>query len=200
MKIQIKILDKEFYSHDYSKPNNAIWYQGDYVTDTSKLPNYATPGSAAIDLVCTEDYTIYPGERVMIGTGLAIWIGSGDETNLGLAKENGWGIAAHIIPRSGLGTRGLVLANLQGLIDADYQGELKVSAWNSNNKPDESEVMVYDYPARMIKNPENSIILKPGDRIAQMYFAPVIKCDWDIVEDFIENTERGYGGFGSTGS
>lgn len=177
MKIEIKILNKEFYQSSVQLADDSTSY---------KLPSYATLGSAAIDLVCTKDYTIYPGERVMIGTGLAIWIGSGDETTLGLAKENGWGVGGVIIPRSGLGTKGLVLANTVGLIDEDYKSELKISAWNSNCR---REITLYH---------EDRIELKAGDRIAQMYFAPVIKAEWQIMDEFTD-PEVTHQGFGSTG-
>lgn len=179
MKIQLKILDKGLYSG-------------------CLLPDYATQGSAAIDLIATRDYTIYPGARVMIGTGLAIWIGSSTRSTAIVHNKESIGnmsIAGFIIPRSGLGTKGLVLANTIGLIDEDYQGELKISAWNSNK-------FIYDKElgqATNCRGEDLTIVLKAGDRIAQMYFAPVIKAQFDIVEEFTESTERGSGGFNSTG-
>lgn len=165
MKIELKVLNKQFY-------------------EGRTLPHYQTSGSAAIDLYCTEDVTIYPGETKMIATGIAVHINS---TN----------VAALILPRSGLGTRGLVLANTIGLIDSDYQGELKISAWNRNKITDFKNVS-----DSIEKNPyyHNRIIkLKTGDRIAQLIFVPVIKAEFDIVEEFSTGTERGVGGFGHTG-
>jgi len=164
MKIDIKILNKEFYTQE-----------------SNGLPRYQTDGSAALDLVCTEDATIYPGETKMIPTGLAVWIGSNT------------GIAGLILPRSGLGTKGLVLANTIGLIDEDYQGELIISAWNRN------EVITGQHMNYLKWNHEQIINLKAGDRIAQLMFIPVIKTEWNIVEDFNDNTQRGSSGFGSTG-
>lgn len=190
MKIQLKILDHTFYS------SNRIDMCPEGYHDY--LPSYATQGSAALDLVATKDYTIYPGERVMIGTGLAIWIGSSsleDRPPWSYFYDNN-SVAGFIIPRSGLGTKGLVLANTIGLIDQDYQGELKISAWNSNErmwKLEHETNNVTDISGH------TKIEIKAGDRIAQMYFAPVIKAQWDIVEEFTDSTERGAGGFNSTG-
>ncbi|EKE81475.1 dUTP diphosphatase [Idiomarina xiamenensis] len=132
------------------------------------LPTYATPGSAGIDLrACLpEPLTIAPGETVLIGTGLAIHIADP-------------GLAATILPRSGLGHKhGIVLGNLVGLIDSDYQGELKVSCWNRSDKAFTVEV---------------------GERIAQMVILPVIQADFQQVDEFT-SSERGSGGFGHTGT
>lgn len=132
------------------------------------LPTYATPGSAGIDLrACLpEALTIAPGETVLIGTGLAIHIADP-------------GLAATILPRSGLGHKhGIVLGNLVGLIDSDYQGELKVSCWNRSDKAFTVEV---------------------GERIAQMVILPVIQADFQQVDEFT-SSERGSGGFGHTGT
>jgi len=160
MKIELKVLNKGFYE-DY------------------QLPHYATQGSAAIDLVCTEDVVLYPGETKMIPTGLAVWLGSG-YTHKQLSDVFDVDVAGLVLPRSGLGTKGLVLANTVGLIDSDYQGELMVSAWNRNR--------------------ESGIIgLKAGDRFAQLLFVPVIKAQFDIVDEFSSSTNRGAGGFGSSG-
>lgn len=166
MNIEIKILNKEFYSeHD--------------------LPKYQTNGSAALDLLCTENLTIYPGETRQIKTGLAVWIGSKR------TQENKWlwynspeiTIAGIIVPRSGLGTKGLVLSNTVGVIDEDYQGEFIITAWNR---------LYPDYNSKFFK-------LKAGDRIAQLMFMPVVKTKWKVVDEFSDTTERGIGGFGSTG-
>lgn len=131
------------------------------------LPQYSTSGSAGLDLrACTnEKMTINPGDTVLIPTGLAINIADPS-------------YAAVILPRSGLGHKnGIVLGNLVGLIDSDYQGQLFVSIWNRGKETFE---------------------LNPFDRIAQLVVIPVVQVDLNIVDDF-EETERGAGGFGSTG-
>mgnify|MGYP001454554471 CR=1 FL=1 len=131
------------------------------------LPAYATSGSAGLDLrAATEaDMVIQPGETVLVPTGLAIHLADP-------------GLAAMILPRSGLGHKhGIVLGNLTGLIDSDYQGQLFVSVWNRGN---------------------TAFNLAPMERIAQMIIVPVVQVGFNIVEDFID-TERGSGGFGSTG-
>ncbi|MDH5300932.1 MAG: dUTP diphosphatase [Gammaproteobacteria bacterium] len=131
------------------------------------LPTYATPGSAGMDLRAMIDVklTIAPGETVLIPTGLAIHV---EDPSL----------AAVILPRSGLGHKhGIVLGNLVGLIDSDYQGPLMVSCWNRGNKPFELEV---------------------GERLAQLVFVPVVQASFEIVKEF-GASERGEGGFGSSG-
>ena len=131
------------------------------------LPAYATSGSAGLDLrAATEaEMVIQPGETVLVPTGMAIHLGDP-------------GLAAMILPRSGLGHKhGIVLGNLTGLIDSDYQGQLFVSVWNRGNMP---------------------FTLAPMERIAQMIIVPVVQVGFNIVESFID-TERGSGGFGSTG-
>jgi len=154
------------------------------IVGDSNLPQYATPGSAAIDLVCMEDCIIYPGEVKMIGTGLAIHIGSG------AAKP--YNVAGMIVPRSGLGTRGLILSNTIGLIDEDYQGEIKVSVWNRND--------IIPYTLGSGPHYQDSHIkLAAGTRFAQLIFIPIIKTQFTIVDEFTLSTDRGTGGFGSTG-
>jgi dUTP pyrophosphatase len=131
------------------------------------LPEYATHGSAGLDLrACVKENTVLaPSQTILIPTGLAIHI----------ADEE---LAAVILPRSGLGHKhGIVLGNLVGLIDSDYQGELMVSCWNRSDTPFTIEV---------------------GTRIAQLIFVPVVRAAFQIVEDFQES-HRGQGGFGSTG-
>jgi dUTP pyrophosphatase len=131
------------------------------------LPSYATPGSAGLDLrAClAEPLTVDPGETHLIPTGIAIHIA--DPT-----------MAATILPRSGLGHKhGIVLGNLVGLIDSDYQGELMISCWNRG---------------------QDSFSIQPGDRIAQMMIVPVIQAQLTIVEEF-DSSERGEGGFGHSG-
>jgi dUTP pyrophosphatase len=147
-KLQLKILDKR-------------------VGTEIPLPSYGTDGSAGMDLraVLAEPLTLQPGDTQLIKTGLAIFIEDP-------------GLAATILPRSGLGHKhGIVLGNLVGLIDSDYQGELMVSCWNRG---------------------QTEFTIEPGDRIAQLVLLPVIQASFDIVEEF-ESTERGAGGFGSTG-
>ncbi|MCH2454932.1 MULTISPECIES: dUTP diphosphatase [Idiomarina] len=131
------------------------------------LPKYETSGSAGMDLrACLDEpLTIEPGETQLIGTGIAMYIGDP-------------GYAATILPRSGLGHKhGLVLGNLVGLIDSDYQGELKVSCWNRSNK---------------------AYTIEPGDRIAQLVILPVVQASMNIVDEF-EESDRGEGGFGHSG-
>jgi dUTP pyrophosphatase len=132
-----------------------------------ELPAYATSGSAGLDLrACVSaPIQIAPGETVLLPTGLSIYI----------ADPN---IAATILPRSGLGHKhGIVLGNLVGLIDSDYQGELKISCWNRS---------------------DDHFTVNVGDRIAQLVFLPIIQAEFSVVEDF-EQTNRGEGGFGHTG-
>ena len=137
------------------------------IGDQFPLPEYATSGSAGLDLrACLDEPLILePGQTELIQTGIAIHIG---EPNL----------AATILPRSGLGHKhGIVLGNLVGLIDSDYQGPLMVSVWNRG---------------------EQSFTIEPGDRMAQLVFVPVVQVQFKLVETF-EQTQRGIGGFGSSG-
>ena len=132
------------------------------------LPDYATSGSAGLDLrACLEDATeIKPGETLLIPTGLAIYIGDPQ-------------LAAVLLPRSGLGHKhGIVLGNLVGLIDSDYQGQVFVSCWNRGN---------------------SNFTIQVGERIAQMVFIPVEQVAFEQVDNF-DTTHRGSGGFGHTGS
>ena len=131
------------------------------------LPNYASTGSAGLDLrACIDQVqTLNPGDTFLIPTGISIYI-----------KDSNY--AAVILPRSGLGHKhGIVLGNLVGLIDSDYQGELLVSCWNRSKNP---------------------FLINPLERIAQLVILPVIQANFNKVEQFPE-TERGEGGFGSTG-
>lgn len=131
------------------------------------LPSYATEGSAGLDLrACLdESITLEPGQTHLIPTGLAIYI---EDQNL----------AATILPRSGLGHKhGIVLGNLVGLIDSDYQGELMVSCWNRG---------------------QDSFTIEAGERIAQLVLLPVVQANFTLVDAF-QATERGEGGFGHTG-
>jgi dUTP pyrophosphatase len=133
----------------------------------NSLPAYATPGSAGLDLrACLDDpITIAPGNTCLVSTGLAIHIADP-------------GYAAMILPRSGLGHKhGIVLGNLVGLIDSDYQGPLMVSCWNRSREP---------------------FVVQPLDRIAQLVVVPVAHAQFRIVESF-EASARGEGGFGSSG-
>ncbi|MGD8593129.1 MAG: dUTP diphosphatase [Gammaproteobacteria bacterium] len=131
------------------------------------LPTYATDGSAGMDMrACLDEpLTIHPGETHLIPTGIAIHI---NDPNL----------AAVLLPRSGLGHKhGIVLGNLTGLIDSDYQGQVFVSCWNRG---------------------KDTFTVNPGERIAQMVFVPVVQAEFEIVESFT-NSDRGEGGFGHTG-
>lgn len=131
------------------------------------LPEYMTAGAAGMDLRACLDapLEIRPGETHLIPTGLAIHIGDA-------------GVAAVLLPRSGLGHKhGIVLGNLVGLIDSDYQGQVFVSCWNRGREP---------------------FSIAVGERIAQMMFVPVVKANFEIVDDF-ERSDRGDGGFGHSG-
>ena len=132
-----------------------------------QLPAYATPGSAGLDLRACLDAPIVlePNGWQLIGTGIAIHLADP-------------GYAALILPRSGLGHKhGIVLGNLVGLIDSDYQGELKISAWNRSN---------------------TAFVLQPMERLAQLMIVPVVQAEFNVVSDFAPS-ERGIGGYGSTG-
>ena len=131
------------------------------------LPSYSTEGSAGMDLRACLDRSveIMPGETTMLPTGIAIYIENPD-------------YAAVILPRSGLGHKhGIVLGNLVGLIDSDYQGELMISCWNRGAE---------------------SFTIAPGDRVAQLVLIPVVQSKFTIVDEF-SVTQRGTGGFGSSG-
>ena len=146
MKIDIKIIDERL---------------------RNQLPNYATPGSAGLDLrAClTEPLTLQPNAWQLVPTGMAIYLA---DTHF----------AALILPRSGMGHKhGIVLGNLVGLIDSDYQGQLMVSAWNRS---------------------PTAFTIAPMERIAQLVIVPVVQAQFNLVDDFVA-TERGVGGYGSTG-
>ena len=148
MKVQVKVLDSRL---------GTEW----------PMPTYATAGSAGLDLrACVDSSTVIePGQTVLVKTGLAIYI---QDT----------GFAGMILPRSGLGHKhGIVLGNLVGLIDSDYQGELMVSVWNRS---------------------QTAFSLEPGERLAQYVLVPVVQAEFDLVDEFAA-TERGAGGFGHTG-
>jgi dUTP pyrophosphatase len=137
------------------------------VGDAYPLPHYATDGSAGLDMrACIDEVlTVEPGDTVLVPSGLAIHIADP-------------GLAAVLLPRSGLGHKhGLVLGNLTGLIDSDYQGQVFISIWNRSSK---------------------SYGIEPGERIAQMVFVPVEQVQFDVVEEF-DDSERGEGGFGHSG-
>lgn len=147
-KVQVKILDPR-------------------IQNEFPLPTYATPGSAGLDLrACLEQpLQLGVGETQLIPTGIAIHIGDP-------------GLAAVILPRSGLGHKhGIVLGNLMGLIDSDYQGQLMISCWNRGN---------------------DHFTIQPGERIAQLMFVPVVQAEFEVVAEF-SSSERGTGGFGHSG-
>ena len=147
-KLQVKILDSR-------------------IGDQFPLPAYATEGSAGLDLrACLDEaVTLEPGQTELLPTGLAIHI---EDPSL----------CAMILPRSGLGHKhGIVLGNLVGLIDSDYQGQLFVSAWNRG---------------------QTTFTVEPGERIAQMVLVPVVQAEFEVVDEFT-STDRGEGGFGSSG-
>ncbi len=147
-KVQVKVMDKR-------------------IGNEFPLPNYATGGAAGMDLrACLDESIILkPGETQLIPTGIAIHLGDP-------------GLAAVILPRSGLGHKhGIVLGNLVGLIDSDYQGQLFVSCWNRGSETFEVNV---------------------GERIAQLVFVPVVQASFEVVDEF-EESHRGEGGFGHTG-
>jgi dUTP pyrophosphatase len=132
------------------------------------LPEYATRGSAGVDLrACIDEpLTLDPGQTELIPSGIAVYI---EDPSL----------AATILPRSGLGHKhGIVLGNLVGLIDSDYQGQVFVSCWNRGN---------------------TAFVIEPGSRLAQMVFLPVVQAEFEVVEEFAVS-DRGAGGFGHTGS
>jgi len=137
------------------------------IGSTWPVPDYATPGAAGMDLRACLDQVVKlePGETTLVPTGIAIHM---QDPNL----------ASVILPRSGLGHKhGIVLGNLVGLIDSDYQGQLFVSVWNRGKE---------------------TFAIEPGERIAQLVFVPVIQAAFEVVEEF-SASERGAGGFGSTG-
>lgn len=147
-KIQLKILDKR-------------------IGNEFPLPQHATDGSAGMDMrACVDEHVrVEPGETHLIPTGLSIHIADP-------------GLAAVLLPRSGLGHKhGIVLGNLVGLIDSDYQGQVFVSVWNRS---------------------EHSFTIEPGDRIAQMVFVPVVQAEFEVVDEF-DTSNRGAGGFGHSG-
>jgi len=131
------------------------------------LPHYATPGSAGLDLrACLDSALVLaPGQTHLIPTGIAVYVADP-------------GLAAVLLPRSGLGHKhGIVLGNLVGLIDSDYQGQVMVSCWNRGQTP---------------------FTIEPGERIAQMVVVPVVQVNFEVVDEFAA-TDRGAGGFGSSG-
>lgn len=149
MKVQVKVLDERLGSQ---------W----------PMPNYATIGSAGLDLrACIdENITIEAGQTVLVKTGLSIYIADSNYAGL-------------ILPRSGLGHKhGIVLGNLVGIIDSDYQGELMISVWNRSS---------------------TAFTLEAGERLAQYVIVPVMHAEFEIVDEFVA-TERGSGGFGHTGT
>lgn len=157
--VQIKFIDKDLYSVKEEGTGKHIGFTP---------PLYATQGAAAFDLVAAERAIIAPGQVYKIRTGIAIH----------LLND---ACAGMILPRSGLGSKGLILGNTVGLIDSDYQGELVVNAWNRNGQSGDT------------------IAISRGERIAQLVIVPVLRAEWQAVEEFTVETDRGAKGFGSTG-
>ena len=138
------------------------------IGSTFPVPEYATSGSAGMDLhAClSTPLTLSAGDCQLVGSGIAIHLADP-------------GLMALVVPRSGLGhSQGLVMGNLTGVIDSDYQGEIKVSCWNRGHQP---------------------ITINPGDRVAQLLVTPVLQVHWQVVEDFDHKSQRGVNGFGHTG-
>lgn len=163
MNIELKILDKEFYIAP-NLPHTPVY--------NYDLPRYETMGSAGMDLRITRDVYLHPGRSQLVGTGVAIHIGS-------MSKTTGWhDVAGFIYPRSGLGNQGVILGNGVGVIDQDYTGEIKLSLLNRTSK------LVHLYA---------------GDRVAQLVFQPIIRAGFNVVDEFTQETERGVWGFGSSG-
>ena len=161
MKIELKILDSR-------------------LNDPAMFPQYATAESAGFDLrACTLNgadfrsgqFTLRPGERIKIGTAVALDLGSHGEP---------WcTLTGMVLPRSGLGSRGITLGNAPGLLDADYAGEITLALWNSG---------------------DHEFVMKPLDRLAQLVIVPFVRAEFVRVDGaFTRTTERGEGGFGSTG-
>lgn len=139
-----------------------------YFSDKIRRLAPATDGSAGYDLQVNTEYehTLYPGETLQLGTGISIHIDNKSYT-------------AFVLPRSGLGSKGLVIANTVGVIDADYTGEIKLTLWN--------------------RSTDKKITIKPFERVAQLLLIPVIRPIWEEVTEFSKATARGSNGFGSTG-
>ncbi|CAL9977483.1 dUTPase [Vibrio phage K469] len=156
-KFELKIVDERYVDEEH--PEHGLF----------PMPTYATQGSAGIDLRAAigGDMTLQPNETVLIPTGLSVYIANPS-------------YAAVLLPRSGQGhKRGLVLGNLVGLIDSDYQGQLMVSMWNRGDEPQTITI---------------------GERIAQMMIIEVVQVDFKVVDTFTDFTKRGEGGFNSTGA
>lgn len=169
LEIEMKVLDKPLYDPE-SYPNVAM---------EDAMPHYHTNGACAVDLRASETITIPAHGVAKMGSGIAIWTapfldGEGSEMRDGHAA-----VASLIIPRSGSGSKGLVIGNLVGLIDEDYQGEIHMTLWNRTDDP---------------------ITVTRGDRVAQMMFILAIKPNFHIVDEFSQSTARGEGGHGSTGA
>lgn len=165
--VEIKIIDKELYSELSSDPSRM-------------LPAFQSAGACAVDLRSSETRSFVSGECYQMKAGLAIYTGgylrapeAGSEHSNPAST-----VATIIIPRSGMGSKGLVIGNLVGLIDEDYQGELQLSVWNRS---------------------ANTISVKRGERIAQMLFFLALRPSFRVVEEFSRSTARGEGGHGSTG-
>jgi dUTP pyrophosphatase len=148
--------------------------------DGVALPTYAHEGDAGLDLCATEDVTLLPGEYRMIGSGVSVAIPEG--------------FVGLVVPRSGLGCKGLVMKNGVGVIDSGYRGEIGLSLFN-NNPTHVYRKFMHDYR----QNDEGIIRVRKGDRVAQLLIVPVAQATF-VQVDTLDETERGQGGFGSTGT
>lgn len=156
----------------------------------SEGPQYSTDGAAAFDLraMISEAVCILPSEQVMIPTGIRLNMGADD-----FFLHGNYKMAAVVIPRSGRGSKeGLVLGNTAGLIDLDFQGEIMICAWA---RPTSGHINAANH-----RQGGTPVHIEPGERIAQLMFVPVIRPAFKVVAEFSGRTERGAGGFGSTGA
>lgn len=154
----------------------------------SYFPKYANPGDHGIDLrACiSEQIVLNPGASAKIPVGFAVDL----QNKLMSSDGDNWGLGGIIIPKSGLGTEGLVVGNLVGLIDEGYQGQIEVTAWNRNGEDAQMDVWREDV----------QITITPMMRFAQIFFTPIVRPELVAVEEFSHTTERNTGGFGSTGT
>lgn len=152
--------------HEHFRAPNLVEAEIQLLDARVGLPERKTPGSAGYDLraAISEPLVLGPNETAMVSTGIAVWL-------------NNPGFEVRLLPRSGKGSKGLVLGNLEGTVDSDYQGPIKLCLWNRTNEP---------------------MTIQPLEEVAQMIISPVYQAKWKVVETFGGETVRGDGGFGST--